>query len=159
MKVALLAVGRVRGPLAASVEEYEARIRHYWSFEATEVREHPMRGSTTEQEVREQEGARLLERVPAGAELVALHREGRCWSSERLSRYLQELALRSHPGAAFLIGGAYGLSEEVLGRARHRLSLSGFTLPHEMARLILAEQIYRAGTIARGEPYHKVRSR
>jgi 23S rRNA (pseudouridine1915-N3)-methyltransferase len=103
----------------------------------------------------EEEGKRLLARVPAGAEVVALDRRGAAWSSERLARYLDELAIRASPGAAFLIGGAFGLSEEVLARASHRLSLSALTFPHELARLIMAEQLYRAGTILRGEPYHK----
>jgi 23S rRNA (pseudouridine1915-N3)-methyltransferase len=155
MKVLLAAVGKVRGPLAAPIEEYERRVRRYYSLEVAEVKEHPSHQASGPEEVRAQEGERLLARVPAGLEVVALHREGRLWSSERLSRYLEELALRSSPGAAFVIGGAFGLSQPVLERANHQLSLSGFTLPHEMARLVLTEQLYRAGTIARGEPYHK----
>lgn len=157
MKVLLLSVGRVRGALAPAVEEYEGRIRHYYSFEAAEVKEEPARRGMEVERVRAEEGRRLLERVPPGFQLVALHETGRQWSSEELSRHLSDLALRGSAGTAFLIGGAYGLSDEVLRTARHQLSLSAFTLPHEMARLVLAEQLYRAGTIARGEPYHKGR--
>lgn len=159
MKVLLLAVGRTRGSLAAPIAEYQQRIRHYYSFEAVEVKEQPSSSASGPDQVREEEGQRLLARVPAGQEVIALHREGKGWSSERLAEYLAELALRSSPGAAFLIGGAFGLSDEVLRRADHRLSLSDFTLPHEMARLVMTEQVYRAGTISRGEPYHKARSR
>jgi 23S rRNA (pseudouridine1915-N3)-methyltransferase len=76
-------------------------------------------------------------------------------SSGELSAYLQGLGTRSAAGTAFVIGGAFGLGEEVLARAARTLTLSALTLPHEMARLVLSEQLYRAGTIARGEPYHK----
>lgn len=149
----VLAVGRARGELAAPVAEYERRAARYFPFEAVEVKEQPARGDGSK--AMEAEGKRLLARVPPGVEVVALHRGGRSWSSDRLARYLAELGLRASPGAAFLIGGAFGLSPEVLARADHLLSLSAFTLPHELARLVMTEQIYRAGTIARGEPYHK----
>ena len=86
---------------------------------------------------------------------MALTRTGRAWDSLELADYLGRLAAAGHPGPAFLIGGAYGLAEEALRAARHRLSLSAMTLPHDLARLVLAEQLYRAGTIRRGEPYHK----
>lgn len=158
MKVQLIAVGKVRGGLAAPIQDYEARVRNYFAFEASEVREEPARRQSSAERVMQEEGKRLLARVAPGVEVVALHRGGEQWTSERLSRYLAQLAVQAHPGAAFLIGGAYGLSEEVLGSAKSLLSLSAFTLPHELARLVLAEQLYRAGTIARGEPYHKGRA-
>ena len=154
MKVTVLAVGRVRGPLAKAVEEYEARASHYWKLELVEVDAGSRRGQTPEA-VRTAEAERILARAPTDAQLVALTREGRGVSSRALADYLSRLSLQGEPGVAFLIGGAYGLSEEVLGRAHRRLSLSSMTLPHEMARLLLAEQLYRAGAIGRGEPYHK----
>lgn len=158
MKVLVISVGRVRGDLADAVAEYEKRAGRYFQFEAIEVKEQPARGSDIAR-VMEEEGNRLLARVPAGFEVIALHREGKGWSSERLAGYFSDLALRAVSGVAFVIGGAFGLSDEVLSRADHLLSLSAFTLPHEMARLVLTEQIYRAGTIARGEPYHKALDR
>jgi 23S rRNA (pseudouridine1915-N3)-methyltransferase len=154
MKVEIVCVGRPKGTLAVAIDEYESRIRHYFSFEAIEVKEATGRGRNAEQ-VMADEGERLLARVPAQHELVALHRPGKAWSSERLASRLGDAALRGLPGLSFLIGGAFGLSPEVLKRAEHHVSLSAMTLPHEMARLVLAEQIYRAGTINRGEPYHK----
>lgn len=157
MRVLVAAVGRVRGDLAPPLQEYERRARRYFSFETTEVREFSSRRATGPREVRREEGSRLLARVPDGLETLALHREGEFWSSERLARYLHELSVRASPGAAFLIGGAFGLPDSILQSATHQLSLSGFTLPHEVARLVLTEQIYRAGTILRGEPYHKGR--
>jgi 23S rRNA (pseudouridine1915-N3)-methyltransferase len=158
MKIVLIAVGRVRGPLADVIAEYETRAGRYYSFDAIEVREQPMRAGLTTEHITREEGARLIARVPAGFEVFALNRAGESWSSTRLSHCFDEMALKSAPGAAFLIGGAFGLSEEVLARARQRLAISHFTLTHEMARLVITEQIYRAGTISRGEPYHKARS-
>ncbi|MEX2584326.1 MAG: 23S rRNA (pseudouridine(1915)-N(3))-methyltransferase RlmH [Gemmatimonadota bacterium] len=154
MKLQIVCVGRPKNPLSLAIREYERRIEHYFSFEAIEVKETSARGRTTEQVLAE-EGERLLARVPGQHELVALHRPGKPWSSEMLARQLERAALRSVPGVSFVIGGAYGLSHAVLDRAVRLFSLSAMTLPHEMARLILTEQIYRAGTIGRGEPYHK----
>ena len=157
MKVLIVAVGRPRGPVAEAVAEYESRAGRYFTFAAAEVKEEPFRRAGDAARVREEEGKRLLARVPAGVEVVALDEAGRQWASPQLAEYLSELAVRGSPGTAFVVGGAYGLSDEVLARARHRLSLSAFTLPHELARLVLAEQLYRAGTLLRGEPYHKGR--
>lgn len=157
MKIQLVVVGRTRGLLAPAVEEYESRVRRYFAFEVAEVREESARGQRSPDAVRTEEADRILARVGAGMQLVAMHREGEHWSSERLAEFLASLALHSAAGVSFCIGGAYGLGESVLARADRRLSLSGFTLPHEVARLVLAEQIYRAGTIGRNEPYHKTR--
>jgi 23S rRNA (pseudouridine1915-N3)-methyltransferase len=154
MKLTLLCVGKLRGPLAEVVEEYEKRVARYHSFDVVEVRESTHRGQTAAQVV-EDEGARLLARLPPRGELLALHRPGSQMSSEQLAEYLAEAALRSLPAVTFVIGGAYGLSRQVLERADRLVSLSSMTLPHEIARLLLTEQLYRAGTIARGEPYHK----
>lgn len=155
MKIALLVVGRIRGVLAAPVQEFESRASRYFPLEVVEVREESASRGRAIEQVMHEEGRRLLARIPAGAEVVALHRKGVAWGSVRLARHLEEMAVRSSPGVAFLIGGAFGLSEEVLDRADHLLSLSAFTLPHDLARLLIAEQLYRAGTILRGEPYHK----
>ncbi len=155
MKLTVLVVGKAGALLADAIGEYEARAARYWTIEVVEVREEKAHKGMAAERVRAAESARLLERLPEGAELVALTRAGERWSSTELARDLEGLALHGRAGAAFVIGGAYGLSEELLRRARHRLSLSALTFPHELARLLLAEQLYRAGTILRGEPYHK----
>jgi 23S rRNA (pseudouridine1915-N3)-methyltransferase len=155
LKVTLLVVGRVRPPLEAAVEEYETRAKRYWKLEVVEVDGGAGGGNAPAARVMAAEEERLLQRVPPSAELVALTRVGDPIGSTELARYLGDLALRGSPGVAFVIGGAHGLGEGLLARARKRLSLSAFTLPHELARLVLAEQLYRAGTLLRGEPYHK----
>ncbi|HEU0014394.1 MAG TPA: 23S rRNA (pseudouridine(1915)-N(3))-methyltransferase RlmH [Longimicrobium sp.] len=157
MKVAVVAVGKAKGAVGEAIGEYEARARRYFAFESHEVREEQYRGRGDATRVRDEEGRRLLARVPAGADVVALHETGRAWDSPKLAAYLAELGVRASPGVAFLIGGAYGLSDEILARASHVVALGAFTLPHELARLVLTEQLYRAGTLNRGEPYHKAR--
>lgn len=154
MKLALLVVGRAGRVLEPAIAEYEARARRYWSLDVVTIREERARRGS-EAAVMEAEGERLLARVPAGLELVALTRTGDAWSSQRLAKHLQRAAVQSHAGIAFAIGGAFGLSDTVLKEARRRMRLSTFTMPHDLARLVLLEQIYRAGTIMRGEPYHK----
>lgn len=152
----LAVVGRAGKSVADAIADYEKRAARYWPLEVIEVKA-VKAGSKPDEDVRAAESAALLERLPRDVEIVALTRVGERWSSDELSRYLQEHALRSSAGVAFVIGGALGLGTELLRKAQHRLALSSMTLPHEMARLIMTEQLYRAGTIARGEPYHKGR--
>ncbi|MDH3272141.1 MAG: 23S rRNA (pseudouridine(1915)-N(3))-methyltransferase RlmH [Gemmatimonadota bacterium] len=155
MKVLVVVVGKVRGDLAAAIEEYEQRARRYWKLEVVEVAQGAGRRDAEPSAVMDAEGERILAKIDAKLELVALTRAGKAMSSTNLARYLEEHAVRSSPGVAFVIGGAHGLGRRVLDRARRTMTLSPMTLPHEMARLVLAEQLYRAGTILRGEPYHK----
>lgn len=155
MKVLILSVGRPGRLVADAIAEYERRAGRYWPLEVVEVREERAGKGRSPESIREAESARLMERVPAGYEVVALTRDGASWSSVELARHLEELTVTARPGIAFLIGGALGLGGAALEGAQRRLSLSPLTLPHELARLILTEQIYRAGTIIRGEPYHK----
>ncbi|KPK82125.1 MAG: hypothetical protein AMS25_03545 [Gemmatimonas sp. SM23_52] len=156
MRILVIAVGTPKLPgLAAAIRDYESRIEHYFKFEAIEIRPQRPGAAGDRRSLIERESEGLLAKVPAGLEIVALDEQGQSWSSERLSAYLEEQAVLGKPGVAFLIGGALGLSESLRQQADRVLSLSEFTLPHELARLVLAEQIYRAGTIQRGEPYHK----
>jgi 23S rRNA (pseudouridine1915-N3)-methyltransferase len=155
MKVQVVVVGRVRGDLTAAVAEYEQRCGRYWKFDVVEVGAGGPGRDASPESVRAAEEERILSRVAPELELVALTRDGTGMGSRELARYLERHAVRSSSGVVFVIGGAFGLGDGVLARARRRLSLSKMTLPHEMARLFLAEQLYRAGTILRGEPYHK----
>lgn len=158
MKVWLLVVGKAGPLVAAGVAEYERRAARYWNLSVHEVKEERARKGLSDEQIREAESARLLERVPPGVQLCALTRDGERWGSHDLASYLNELAVQGREGAAFLIGGALGLSWHALERANRRLSLSAMTMTHELARLMFAEQLYRAGTIVRGEPYHKARA-
>jgi 23S rRNA (pseudouridine1915-N3)-methyltransferase len=134
-----------------AIAEYERRAARYWPLEVVEIRAEPAR-SRPPGEVRRLEAARLLER--ATGVVVALDERGRSMSTESFTRWMIERRERADD-ASFVIGGAFGLDGGVRDRASLVLSLSPLTLPHEMARLVLAEQLYRAGTIHRREPYHK----
>lgn len=155
MRLVVVAVGRVRGPLAPAVETFEERARRYWKLDIAEVDEGAGGGGTSPERILEAEGERILARIPDEGEIWALTRAGKGITSRGLSRFLERQAVQSREGVCFVLGGAHGLAPRVLSRANRRLSLSPMTLPHDLARLILLEQLYRAGTIRRGEPYHK----
>ncbi len=154
MRVSIVAVGKVRNAaISTAIEDYEHRAAHYWPLEVHEVREEPAK-SVSADLVREREGSRLSDAVPASAHLVACDPGGTSKTSEEFSAWLQGERERGRD-VAFVIGGAFGLSPAVRTRARTHLSLAPWTLPHELARLVLAEQLYRAGSIVKREPYHK----
>jgi 23S rRNA (pseudouridine1915-N3)-methyltransferase len=156
VKLTLLCVGKAGGTLGAAIQDYEKRLSRYWKFEVVEVEAGVGKGRKSDAEgVLRTEEERLLKRLSEGWEVVALTRDGRAMTSPELARFLEERALASTKNVGFVIGGAYGLGPAILGRAGLKLCLSDMTLPHEMARLVLAEQLYRAGTILRNEPYHK----
>lgn len=157
MQLSVVAVGKSRQLLGEAITEYETRAARYWPLLVHVVREEPARSSTPLQ-VCEREGERLLARVPTTAALVACDEGGRSFNSAQFAAWLGERRDAAQD-VAFVIGGAYGLSSAVRGRAMMSLALAAWTLPHEMARLVLAEQLYRAGTLLRGEPYHKIGSR
>ena len=154
MKVCLIAVGKPRNAaLAEAIGEYEDRAARYWPLERFEVREEPAKSATADL-VRDREGERLAAKIPAGAVIVCCDPGGKRMDSAAFSAWLQGQR-EGGRDVAFVIGGAFGLSPALLQRAAVRLELAPWTLPHELARLVLAEQLYRAGTIVRREPYHK----
>jgi 23S rRNA (pseudouridine1915-N3)-methyltransferase len=153
--VTVLAVGRVRGAgLAAAIDDYENRLRHYFRYRSVEVPAARLPDARAD-EAMASEGESLLRKLPEEAELVALTRTGKRWSTRDLAKRIRDNQTYGGGSIAFAIGGAHGLGGAVLERAAHRVALSAMTLPHELARLVLTEQLYRAGTILRGEPYHK----
>ena len=154
MRILVIVVGKARdAALAAAAHEYERRATHYWPVSVIEVREEPARSRTSDQ-VRAREGERILGKVPPGATVVACAEGGRAMSSSAFAKWIQS-ARDEGRDLAIAIGGAFGLGDNVIAAASTKLSLAPWTLPHELARVVLAEQLYRAGTIPRGEPYHK----
>lgn len=154
MSVTLVAVGRPSGPLAPTIAEYERRAARYWKLRIVEVAEGAASARDDPEAVMRAEGDRILGTLPEGAATILLTRTGKGMSSEGLARYLQRQR-QGGRAVSFVIGGAYGVAPAVAEAAVFHLSLSPMTLPHDLARVVLAEQIYRAGTILRGEPYHK----
>lgn len=153
MRLTVAVVGKPRNAaLGAAIHEYETRAARYWPLDVHEIREERGRSSDSRL-VRQREGERLAARAGT-AHVVACDVSGKSYTSERFADWLREERDRDRD-LAFVIGGAFGLSDELLAQSEVRLSLAPWTLSHELARLVLAEQLYRAGTIVRGEPYHK----
>ena len=154
MRFVVAVVGKPRDAnLAGVIREYEMRASRYWPLDVQEVREEPARSGSADL-VREREGERLLSAVPDAAAVVACELSGRMMTSDEFAAWLQRLREQARD-VAIVIGGAFGLGAVIKQRSSHSLALAPWTLPHEVARLVLAEQLYRAGTILRGEPYHK----
>lgn len=154
MIVRVVAVGRVRdASLRDACAQYAGRLERYLRFETIEVREAGRRAADAAA-TRQLEAASLLKAIPDGSRIVALSRAGRQTDSAALARRLEQWRVAARD-VAFVIGGAEGLDQALLDRAESALSLSSLTLPHELARLVLLEQLYRACTILAGEPYHR----
>jgi 23S rRNA (pseudouridine1915-N3)-methyltransferase len=148
----VVAVGKLRPAYRALCDEYLTRLRRYGPIVEREVREASR--APTPALRRKEEGSRLLAAAPERTRLVALDRGGSAWSSEELARRLdrwREEALDT----CLVIGGDCGLEPALMAGARVRWSLGPLTLPHELARVVVLEQWYRAWTIIRGEPYHR----
>ena len=158
MKIRIVAVGKLKEKyLREGVAEYEKRLAPFASVELVETREEYMAENPSEaqrQQALAKEGERLLRLVPEKSFLIVLDVKGKLLSSEVLAKELASLALQGQSDLTFLIGGAFGLSPAVRDRADLRISFSPMTFTHQMVRLLLYEQIYRAFKINRGEKYH-----
>jgi 23S rRNA (pseudouridine1915-N3)-methyltransferase len=153
MHLRLIWVGKTKNEhLRALVEDYLGRLRRFIRSEVTELRESAAR---TEREGIEDEGKRIIGALPGNAFIVLLDVEGREWSSTQLAGEVEKWQTTGKREVVFVIGGHNGVSEEVAARANFRWSLSRLTFTHEMARVVLAEQLYRAYTIIHGLPYQK----
>ena len=158
MKIRIVAVGKLKEKyLREGVAEYEKRLAPFASVELRETREEYMAENPSEaqrQQTLAKEGERLLRLVPEKNFLIVLDVKGKLLSSEALAKELASRALQGQSDLTFLIGGAFGLSPAVRDRADLRISFSPMTFTHQMVRLLLYEQIYRAFKINRGEKYH-----
>lgn len=159
LRLRLIAVGKLKEPaLRELVAEYAKRLGGYCKFEIVEVDEEkaPESLSPAQQaEVKAREGRALLRKIAPGDYVVVLAIEGKSLTSEALAGTLETVAIGGRSTIDWIIGGSLGLDPEVLARADFKLSLSKLTFPHQLARLIVAEQLYRAFKILKGEPYHK----
>ena len=158
MKIRIVAVGKLKEKyLREGVAEYAKRLAPFASVELLETREEYMAENPSEaqrQQTLAKEGERLLRLVPERSFLIVLDVKGKLLSSEALAKELASLALQGQSDLTFLIGGAFGLSPAVRDRADLRISFSPMTFTHQMVRLLLYEQIYRAFKINRSEKYH-----
>jgi 23S rRNA (pseudouridine1915-N3)-methyltransferase len=156
VKLRLLCVGKIGEPfLKAGIAEYAGRIQRYFPLTTVELKEEQGGGRESEQRLlREREGERLLAKIPPQAFAIVLDERGQSLDSPGLAAVLEKRMVQGTQELVLVIGGPYGLSEAVRSRADLLLSLSRFTFTHQMVRLFLLEQIYRAITIVRNEPYH-----
>lgn len=159
MNISIITVGKLKEKyLKQGIDEYLKRLSAYAKMDIIEVPDEkaPEELSETEMlQVKQKEGERILAKINPDAHVIALAIEGKMKSSEELADTLDKLATYGKSKVAFIIGGSLGLSEEVLKRADEKLSFSKMTFPHQLMKLILLEQVYRAYRINRGEPYHK----
>jgi len=150
-RIEILTVGALHRDFEPAARHYIDLLRPYASVTVREVKETPLRGRSAAEVLRD-EGRRLIAAWPQAPAVAALAIEGRALGTEAFAAWLQRGLERG--GAAFVVGGSLGLAPEVLERAGERLSLSSLTLPHQLARVVLLEQLFRAAKILRGEPYH-----
>ena len=150
-RVDILAVGSLHRHLEPAARHYVDLLRPHVALTMREVKEVALRGRS-EAEVLREEGRRLLASWPQAPVVAALAVDGRVLDTVAFAAWLQRAVERG--GAGFVIGGSLGLAAEVQARASERLSLSALTLPHQLVRVVLLEQLFRAGKILRGEPYH-----
>lgn len=159
MNISIVTIGKLKEKyLKQGIEEYLKRLSTYAKVDIIELPDEkaPENLSETEMEqVKEKEGERILSKISDETHVIALAIEGKMKSSEQLAKDLDQLATYGKSKVAFVIGGSLGLSKDVMKRANDTLSFSKMTFPHQLMRLILLEQVYRAFRINRGEPYHK----
>ncbi|EKN71514.1 ribosomal RNA large subunit methyltransferase H [Neobacillus bataviensis LMG 21833] len=159
MNISIITVGKLKEKyLKQGIEEYLKRLTAYAKVDVIEVADEkaPEELSVLEMlQVKQKEGERILAKISQDTYVIALAIQGKLASSEELADSLDKLATYGKSKIAFVIGGSLGLSEDVLKRSNEELSFSRMTFPHQLMRLILVEQIYRAFRINRGEPYHK----
>ena len=155
MKFLFLAIGKNNEPyVKTGVEDFTKRISSYFKVEWNIIPVPKNAGMMSEMDLKKKEGEIILECLDKDDYLVALDERGKSFTSEKLASFLQARGNESRKKLVFLIGGAFGLDNTVLKRANLQWSLSELTFPHQLVRLILAEQVYRACTILKNEKYH-----
>jgi len=155
MKIKLLAIGKTDAlDLQSLIETYESRLKHYIGFKLEVIPDIKNVKNLSEQQQKEKEGALILKKLTATDQLILLDEKGKEFRSIEFSKYLQKKMNSGINQLFLLIGGPYGFSEAVYKKAQGKISLSKMTFSHQMIRLFIVEQVYRAFTILKNEPYH-----
>jgi 23S rRNA (pseudouridine1915-N3)-methyltransferase len=159
MKITIISVGKLKEKyFTMAIEEYSKRLSRYCKLEMIEVTDEKTPDQASEAEenlIKKVEGDRILKNIKEGAYVIALAIEGIMLTSVQLADKMEQLGVNGTSHLIFIIGGSLGLSNDVLNRADYQLSFSKMTFPHQMMRVILLEQIYRAYRINSNQPYHK----
>jgi 23S rRNA (pseudouridine1915-N3)-methyltransferase len=155
MRLELLMIGKTNDDAVSELEKkYFKRMQHYWPFDSKVIADIKNTKNLSKEQIKEQEGQKILSEKKAGDLLILLDEKGKEFHSRGFAQQLQTWFNRSPKRIVFCIGGAYGFSPDVYAAADGKISLSKMTFSHQIIRAIFAEQIYRAATILKGEPYH-----
>lgn len=155
MKITMLTVGQTeKNWIKEGLDVYVARLKHYCTFSVNEIPELKNVSSLSREQIRKKEGELVLKAVRDSDEVILLDEHGKEYSSTGFAEALERKISLGGRDIVFVIGGAYGFSEEVYRRSNSSISLSKMTFSHQMVRTIFAEQLYRAFTIMKGQPYH-----
>lgn len=159
MNINIITVGKLKEKyLKLGIDEFKKRLSKYCKLEIIELYDEKAPENLSDKEmemIKDKEGKKILGKVKGNSYVIALAIDGKNLSSEELASTIESLGVRGNSHITFVIGGSLGLSDEVLERADYKLSFSKMTFPHQLMRLILLEQVYRAFRINKGEPYHK----
>ena len=155
MKIKLICIGKTDAEyLKQGIAVYEKRLTHYTGFEIIEIPDIRNSKNMSEAQQKEAEGKKILDLINNTDKLVLLDEKGKEFTSEKFASFFEKQLLQSIRSLVFVIGGPYGFSQELYERAGEKLALSQMTFSHQMIRLFFVEQVYRAHTIMKGEPYH-----
>ena len=159
MRINIVCVGKIKEKyLKLGIDEFKKRLSKYCKLEIIELEDEKAPENLSDKEmliIKEKEGKKILSKIKDNSYVIALAIDGKNLSSEELAQTINKLGVRGVSNITFVIGGSLGLSDEVLSRADYKLSFSKMTFPHQLMRLILLEQVYRAFRINNNEPYHK----
>ena len=159
MRINIVCVGKIKEKyLKLGIDEFKKRLSKYCKLEIIELEDEKAPENLSDKEmlmIKEKEGKKILSKIKDNSYVIVLAIDGKNLSSEELAETINKLGVRGISNITFVIGGSLGLSDEVLSRADYKLSFSKMTFPHQLMRLILLEQVYRAYRINNGEPYHK----
>ena len=155
MKITLLTVGKTdKDWVKQGIDIYASRMKHYFPFAIVEIPELKNVSSLSEDQIKTKEGELILKNIKPTEDVILLDERGREFSSMEFAKVLQDKISYTGKDIVFVIGGAYGFSEAVRQSSNSKISLSRMTFSHQMVRAIFVEQLYRAFTIMKGEPYH-----
>ena len=155
MKILLLVIGKTdEDYLITGIHKYVGRLGHYVSFEMKEIPDIRNRKTLDEEQQKKAESFLLLQQLQPGDHVVLLDENGKSYTSVAFAESMEKLMASGAKRIVFIIGGPYGFAQEVYARANDKMALSPMTFSHQMVRLIFVEQLYRAFTILKGEPYH-----
>jgi len=157
MKITLLVIGKTdKDFVKKGIEEYQKRLVHYLPFELKIIPDLKNTKNLSENQQKQKEGELILDKIKSSDTLILLDENGKEFSSVGFSKYVEQKMIGGIKNLIFVIGGPYGFSDEVYKKAQGKISLSKMTYSHQMIRMIFIEQLYRAMTIIKGEPYHHV---